>query len=361
MGHADVAIAGAGIIGLATALDLAATGLRVVVFERGQAMRECSWAAAGMLAANDPETPPALRELSEFSLQLYPEFLATIEPLSGQTIPIRTSQALQGMDVAPPGMDSLSHDGIRAIVPDLRPGSFNFVLLEERSLDPRDLVRALPEAVKASGVTLLEQVKVISIRPQSRSVRIQTTQGEWSALNFINACGAWASDLANIPISPRKGQILLVESPEPLTVTIRTPDVYIVPRDGLRVVIGATVENVGYDKQLDPAAISWLQKAAAALWPPLRNARVLDSWTGLRPATPDSLPIIGPSDAIDDETGVSDSRTTAPIWQALGHFRNGIMLAPGTARVLRQMILKQPLGIDCGAFAASRFSGSFVR
>lgn len=361
MRHADVAIAGAGIIGLATALELASAGLRVVVFERGQAMRECSWAAAGMLAANDPETPSALRELSEFSLHLYPGFLATIELLSGQTIPIRTTQTLQGMDVPPRATDALSHDAIHAIVPELRPGNLKLILLEEQSLDPRDLVRALPEAVKAGGVTLLEQDKVIAIRPEAGSVRIQTTQGEWTALNFINACGAWASDLADIPVSPRKGQILLVESPEPLAVTIRTPDIYILPRDGLRVVIGATVENVGYDKQVDPAVVSWLQEAAAALWPPLRNARILDSWAGLRPATPDSLPVIGPSDAIDDETGVSDSRGIASVWLALGHFRNGIMLAPGTARVLRQMILRQPVEIDCQAFAASRFTGTFVR
>jgi glycine oxidase len=361
MRNADVAIAGAGIIGLATALDLVSIGLHVVVFDRGQAMRECSWAAAGMLAANDPEQPSALREFSGFSLRLYPEFLATIERLSGQNIPIRTTQTLQGMHASLPGTDVLSTDAARAIVPELRLGSLKFVLLEEQSLDPRDLVRALPEAIKAGGVTLLEQNKVIAIRPQSSSVRIQTTQGEWSALNFVNACGAWASDLADTPISPRKGQILLVESSESLTATIRTPDVYIIPRDGAHVVIGATVENVGYDKQVDPAVISWLQETAADIWPPLRNARVLESWAGLRPATPDSLPVIGPPDAIDAGTVVSDSRGSAAIWLALGHFRNGIMLAPGTARLLRHMILRQPLGVDCRAFAASRFAGTFAR
>ena len=361
MQHADVAIAGAGIIGLATALELASDGLRVVVFERGQAMHECSWAAAGMLAARDPESPSALRQLSELSLRLYPEFLATIERLSGQAIPIRTNKTLQGSHASLPGIDVLSPDAIHAIVPELCPGIATFILLEEQSLDPRDLVRALPEAVKAGGVALIEQNKVIAVRPQSNSVRIQTTQGEWDAFNFINACGAWASDLTDIPISPRKGQILLVESPEPLTVTIRTPDVYIVPRDSTRVVIGATVEDIGYDRQADPAAISRLQEAAADLWPPLRNASILESWAGLRPATPDSLPVIGPSDPIDDETRISDSRGTAKTWQALGHFRNGIMLAPGTARVLRQMILRQPVEVDSGPFAASRFANTFVR
>ena len=107
MQHADVAIAGAGIIGLATALELASAGLHVVVFERGEAMRECSWAAAGMLAAGDPENPRELRELSKFSIGLYPEFLATIERLSAQKVPIRTTETLQAAHTLPAGFEAV--------------------------------------------------------------------------------------------------------------------------------------------------------------------------------------------------------------------------------------------------------------
>lgn len=360
MQHADIAIAGAGIIGLATALELASAGRRVVVFDRGLAMRECSWAAAGMLATGDPETPAALRELSALSLHLYPEFLANIERLSGRKIPIRSAQALQATHTLPPAIEVLDPGRIHALVPGLQPNILKFFLLEEQSLDPRDLVVALPEAVKAAGVTLLEENKVTALRSQSNSVLIEATHGLWSASHFVNACGAWASDLTASPIFPRKGQILLVKSPEPLNAVIRTPDLYIVPRGAGRLIIGATVENAGYDKQVDLATISRLYEAAVDLWPSLRNAQILDAWTGLRPAAPDFLPIIGPSPAIDVETGASDSGDQRS-WLALAHFRNGIMLAPGTARLLRQMILGQTLSIDVGIFGAGRFAESLAR
>ncbi|HET8635904.1 MAG TPA: FAD-dependent oxidoreductase [Acidobacteriaceae bacterium] len=344
MNHTDAAIAGAGIIGLATALELAAAGLRVTVFERGQAMRESSWAAAGMLAAADPENPAALRPLSRFSIGLYPEFLAKIERLTVKRIPLRTKQTLQGEHMLPPGVKEVAPEEIQSIASGLQPNGLKFFLLDEHSLDPRDIARALPEAAKAAGITLLEKTAVTAISAHSESVAVRTTNGEWTAGIFINACGAWAASLADVPISPRKGQMLLVQSPKPLNVTLRTPHLYLVPRGDGRIVIGATVENAGYDKEVCPSAISALRNAAAELWPPLREARILDTWAGLRPAAADSLPILGMDEA-------------PRRWLALGHFRNGIMLAPGSARLLRQMILNEPLGVDAAPFSAERFVG----
>jgi glycine oxidase len=354
MEHADAVIAGAGIIGLATALELASAGLRVTVFERGQAMRESSWAAAGMLAATDPENPSALQPLSALSINLYPEFIARTEKFSGEKIPFRTARTLQGTYTLPVGVEELSADAILSVAPRLRLGGLKFFLLEEQSLDPRDLARALPKAVNAAGVTLLEQSAVTTITPQPNSVLVRTSRGDWSATNFINGCGAWASDLASIPIAPRNGQMLLVDSAQPLTAVLRTPELYLVPRGNGIIVIGATVEDAGYDKDVDPSAIAALHSAAAALWPPIRDARILDTWAGLRPATTDSLPVIGRAIGIDVENGVYGCGSPHS-WLALGHFRNGILLAPGTARVLRQMILDEPLSIDASAFSAGRF------
>lgn len=351
MRQTEIAIAGAGIIGLSTALELAGAGRHVTVFERGKAMRESSWAAAGMLAAADPENPAALRPLSQLSISIYPEFLAKVEHLSGNKIPIRTTQTLQGALVLPNGVNRLSPDAIRSLAPGLEPGKLSFFLLEEQSLDPRDIARALPKAAKAAGVALVEETAVLRLNSYSSAVHIDTTGGEYAAADFINACGAWAAPLADVPIAPRKGQMLLVHSPEPLAVTLRTPHLYLVPRGDGRIVIGATVENAGYDKEVCPSTIAALRSAAAELWPPAREARILDTWAGLRPAATDSLPILG-TDAVTGGKGTSGR------WLALGHFRNGIMLAPGTARLLRQMILNEPLAIDPAAFSATRFAAS---
>jgi len=350
MQQTEVAIAGAGIIGLAAALELASAGVAVTVFERGQAMRESSWAAAGMLAAADPENPVPLRPLSQLSISVYPEFLASIERLSGKNIPIRTRKTLQGTRTLP-GAQPLSTEAIHSLAPGLQPNGLEFFLMEEQSLDPRDIAHALPEAARKAGITLLEETAVTAVTTTASSVRVQTTRGEWQARNFLNACGAWAASLADLPIAPRKGQMLLVHSSEPLTATLRTPHLYLVPRGDGRIVIGATVEHAGYDKRVDPAAIAALHAAAAELYPPIRDARVLDTWAGLRPAAADALPILGKNSA--SESGRS--------WLALGHFRNGIMLAPGTARLLRQMILNQPLSIDPAPFTAARFAASAVR
>lgn len=348
MEHTEVAIAGAGIIGLSAALELAAAGRRVTVFERGEAMRESSWAAAGMLAANDPENPEPLRGLSRFSIGLYPEFLRRVEQLSGKKVPVRTTQTLQGAHELPTGTREADEWTVRAIAPGLQQNGLKFFLLDEQSIDPRDLARALPEAATAAGIALHEQTAVAAVSNAPGLVRIKNTSGEWTAEHFINACGAWAGQFADVSIAPRKGQMLLVQSHVPLKTTLRTPHLYLVPRGDGRIVIGATVENAGYDKFVDPAAIAALHAAAAALWPPIRDARVLDTWAGLRPAASDALPVIGPA---------AESR----CWLALGHFRNGIMLAPGTARLLRQMICEEAPAVDREPFSAARFTASLSR
>lgn len=345
MQHAEIAIAGAGIIGLVTALEFAASGHHVVVFERGYAMRESSWAAAGMLAAADPENPAELCGLSGLSRSLYPGFLATVERLSGMHVPIRTSQTLQGVEHLPAGVTPLTTESLQHIAPGLQPGHLQFFVIEEQSLDPRDLGKALPQAVKSAGVTLLEQTAVNTVRPQPDIVHIHTTAGEWSCRDFINASGAWASDLSNTPVVPRKGQVLMVRCAEPLPVVLRTPHLYLVPRGNGNILIGATVEDAGYDRQIDSNAIAALHAAAAELWAPIRHAEVIETWSGLRPAAPDLLPILGPD---------AEKNT----WLALGHFRNGILLAPATALLLRQMVFRQPLSCDATAFQPQRFAAT---
>ncbi len=347
-----VVVAGAGIIGLATALELLTAGFRVTVVERGRAMEQSSWAAAGMLAVHDPENAGELFPLSLLSHALYPGFLARVEALSGLSIPLRTTHTLQGRhakthDEEPPPE-----------LPTLRTDRYSYTLLEETSLDPRDLCTALPRAVISSGALLRQGTGVISVGRSGGHVSVELENGDvLAADHFVLASGAWSGQLAlpgtlPLPVAPRKGQMIEVTLHQTsldrasLPVVIRTPELYLVPRGDGRVVIGATVERAGFDRSVDESAGDRLWRAAAALWPPVLEGRITARWTGLRPGfrqgVTDRLPVIGQ---------FSDG-----LWVATAHFRNGILLAPGTAHVLRQLICGEAPATSLAAFAPQRFA-----
>ncbi|HYK36314.1 FAD-dependent oxidoreductase, partial [Alloacidobacterium sp.] len=132
-----------------------------------------------------------------------------------------------------------------------------------------------------------------------------------------------------------------------LDCVIRTPELYLVPRGDGRVVVGASVEHAGFDKSVQQNTIQALLNEAAALWPPIRKAQIVETWAGLRPGSADGLPIIGP---YGNEN----------CWIASGHFRNGIMLAPATAQVMRELILNQQPSMDLEPFRCHRFHAATV-
>jgi glycine oxidase len=347
MGTAEVIVAGAGIIGLSVALELARQGFRVCVLEKGRAMSEASWAAAGMLATHD--LPGELGELSELSIILYPEYLRMIEELSGRPVPLRTDYALVTNGDNHGGM---SAEEAQERIPGLETGGRSFLGLKEVSLDPRDLCAALPLAAAAAGVALQEQTEVLAIRSLRNSVEVTTQNGMVSGGAFVNCCGAWAGqvDVEGQPaaaVEPWKGQIFMVHLPPPvdLPCVLRTPEVYLVPRGGGYIVIGATVERAGFDRRVEPSTVERLQALAAKLWPPIASASVVESWTGLRPGTSDELPLIG--------------RAGQPhCWVATGHFRNGILLAPATGVIMRQLLQGNPPAAWLAKFAPGRFPAS---
>lgn len=349
MDRCDVAIAGAGIIGLTTALELAARGRTVTVFDQGEAMAEASRAAAGMLAGADPENPTELKELAQLSLSLYPEFLERVEFLSKKSIPIRTRATVQGLHEAPRDARTLSEPELLGRAPGVHANGWQFVQLDETSFDAWDLAEALPSAVRAAGIELREHTAVLSARCDDGGAEIVTASGTFFAGAFLNATGAWAPVLEPaLPVMPRKGHMLTVELPGcvQMDCVLRTPQVYIVPRGGNRYTIGSTVEDAGFDRTVDPLRIHELFSRAADLWPPLREASIAETWVGFRPGSADGLPII-------DQTG-------ANRWIGAGHFRNGILLGPGTGRVLSQWMSGRRPEIDLSAFRLGRFVAASV-
>jgi glycine oxidase len=350
----DVIVAGAGIIGLSVALELARNGFRVRVLEKGQAMTEASWAAAGMLSAHDPTHPPELAELAELSLSLYPEYLRTVGGLSGRPVHLRTQASLNIGDNKGDSNGrcaALSAEEAQRRVPGLATAGRSFFWMEEASLDPRDLCAALPLAAAAAGVDLQEGTEVLAVRSQANSVEITTQNGTVSAGVFVNCCGAWSAqvqhpELERQPaagVEPWKGQIFMVrlDPPIDLPYVLCAPEVYMVPRGGGQIVIGATVERVGFDRRVDPLVVEELHGLAAKLWPPIASAAVVESWSGLRPGSRDGLPLIG-------------SAGQPHCWVATGHFRNGILLAPATGLIVRQLLQGSTPAVSLAAFDPGR-------
>ena len=348
----DVCIAGAGVIGLSLALELHHRGIRVTVLDRSSPLSEASTAAAGMLAAGDPHNPPQLSSLANLSLSIYPAFLDRLRVLSGIQVPFQTHTTLQTIPPTIPNTSNeLTTEDLAHLLPSLNSGRHRFILLDEHSLDPRQLATALLAAVHATTIDLQPNTPVLSTRSVNNVIEIQTPTGILHAKQFVDCTGAWASitsRLPNLQVAPKKGQMLAVTLPPslPLHFVVRTPDIYIVPRtsgpNAGRAIIGATIEDAGFDKTLHPSDIAHLRSLAAALLPPLADAAQLEAWAGLRPATLDGLPLLG-------------ALPTQPNhFIATGHYRDGILLAPATARVMAELLSGVSPSIDLTPFSPAR-------
>jgi len=344
----DVAIAGAGIIGLALGLELLGRGYSVTVVERDAAMRAASSAAGGMLAVHDPQNPMALMPLCLRSSELYPAFLDRVEQLSSLKVPVRTRWTMQHVDRARHDATLTSEAEVSEFAPGLQIGDTIYEWLQEDSLDPKDLAAALPKAFVAAGGILLEHTAVRNVDPHGGAVQLRTSVGTVSAAEFVNCCGSWAGEpglgLERLPVAPVKGQMIDLQcAPERLRCVVRAPGIYLIPRGDGRVTTGSTLEQAGFDSNVDEQTVARIASAARSLLPELEIAANGESWAGLRPGTPDLLPVLGQGQA-------------RHCWHATGHYRDGILLAPATARVMAQAIAGEEPDVAIEPFRPGRFA-----
>ena len=344
----DAIIIGGGIMGVSLALELGKFMERILVIDRGPAGREASYAAAGMLAAEDPELSPALRDFARASVLLYPQFLEGLENSGSGHVELSAAGTLYCAAPAASGEPTLSASRLAELQPGVDFPARGVVWLEESWLDPRQLMAAALQSAERQQVELRTDTVAVGIEiQQGKATAVFTSQGSLAAGLVVNCCGAWAAEVGplHIPVRPVKGQMLTVAAPHGLELArvIRTPDVYLVPRGKGRILIGATVEEAGFDKSVEPAAIQRLLRLAAEFIPALAGAPVLDSWAGLRPGTPDGLPILG-------ESGIGN------YYLCTGHFRNGILLAPATAHVVSRLICGITPDFDPINFSFQRFA-----
>ena len=343
----DVAIAGAGIIGLSLGIELLERGLSVTVMDRGRAMGAASSAAGGMLAVHDPQNPPELMPLAVRSGELYPAFLERIERLSGVPVPVRTRWAMQHVARPRPDARLAGAAEIAAFAPGLQAGETIYEWLEEGSVDPKDLQSALPKAFTAAGGLLLEQTAVERVEP-GEAVRVLTSAGHVSAGEFVDCCGSWAGQatlgLERLPVFPVKGQMANLRcASERLRCVVRAPGIYMIPRGDGRVTVGSTIEHSGFDESVEERVILRIAAAAQSLVPEMEIPAEMERWAGLRPGTPDQLPVLGAGEG-------------KHCWHAAGHYRDGILLAPVTARVMAQAITGERPDVALDAYSPSRFA-----
>ena len=347
----DVIIVGGGIIGLSLAIALRRRGAHVLVVERGQPGREASYAAGGMLVDCSLETPPALQPLALASARMYPEFAHEIEVESGAKVDLRDHGTIVIPSPEPlherPGfsMDELSPAALAQLEPEL--ATKRAFYLTERSVDPRALSSAATKAAKNLGVDFSSGDSVSAVKVSEGQVTgVTTTKTSFHARKVVICAGAWSGQIepCAFPTRPVKGQMLCLAMPSRtlLKHVIRSPKAYLIPRSDGRLLVGATVEEAGFDKRTDPDTIQRLHRAALELVPKLRDARMLEDWAGLRPGTPDGLPILGASQ-------------TPGCYAATGHFRDGILLAPITAKLMCAVIEGTTPELDISAFSPSRF------
>ena len=348
----DVIIIGAGIIGLSLAISLRKQGLRVLVVERGEPGREASYAAAGMLAPAGAEIPLALSSFAEASARRYPEFVHELEDESGMNVDFREHGTilLSANSDFPIVAEKLSTDGLSSLEPELAVEkicneNLGAALINERSVDPRLLTAAAIKAARHRGVDISSGTEVKTVLMSGdRAAGVQTERTSYSAATVVNCAGAWAGTVPphQFPVRPVKGQMLAVVQGPALKHVVRSDKVYVVPRSDGRLVIGSTLENVGYNKDVGMNTIQSLFQAAVELLPGLKKSKKHDAWAGLRPGTPDHLPILG-------ET------STRGLFAATGHYRDGILLAPITADVMTSVILDRASGCEIANFSPSRF------
>jgi len=354
----DVLVIGGGVIGLLTARELRRAGADVTLVERGEPGRESSWAGGGIVSPLYPwRYADAVTELAGWSQRHYPSLCNELRHATGIDPELEPS----GLLVEAPGeeqvaaawasahrvaLEAVARDEIRQLEPGLlQPAASALWLPDVAHVRNPRLVKALRADVEARGVSVLAAHPVTGWQDQSdRITAVETPHGRVAADIFVVCAGSWSGELlgplgARPDIHPVKGQMILFRAAPGTVRTIHlAADRYAIPRRDGRVLFGSTLEDTGFDKQTTDAAREELWRIAATRFPALREAGLERHWAGLRPSSPSGIPYIG------------RHPTFANLFVNAGHFRNGIVLGPASARLLADLVLGRAPIADPGPY-----------
>jgi len=358
-----VLVVGGGIIGCATALELARAGCRVTVFERATPGAEASSAAAGLLVPIDESPETSFARLALASWRLYPDVVRDLEARTGIDVEYVTRGTIypapasrkardvsQWADLAEFGVETLEDGEVQRREPALSPTIRHAVFVKgDHWLNNQRLVLAYAQAAASSGVELRGGDNVSRVIVEGGRARAVVTEGERiDGDAVLLAAGAWSGELmaglgARLRIEPRRGQMIALAHVPPVITHCVHGEVYLIPRPSGELLIGATVERAGFQRAVTAEGISSLLQSAIELVPALRDLPIARTWCGFRPWAPDSLPVLGPWPGIDG------------LFIATGHFRNGILLAPITARLMTDWITGGAPSLEVKDFLPDRF------
>jgi glycine oxidase len=371
----DVVVVGAGIVGCSVSHHLAKAGLKVALVDKGGVAGEASQAAAGMLAPLGDEPPDQehpLQQLGMAALSFYDGLdeqlkqetgidiglvkVPTLRPAFDEQESTRLQAILTQQQQFLPGLQWLEGSRAHEIAP-LLSETVQGALLSpyERNVQAAQITLAYAQGAVTHGASLVEGCPVGRLILQGqRAVGVETARGSMHAGSIVLAAGAWAAQwhasMQTPPIFPVKGQMMALQAVPglPLRHTVYASGVGgIVPKADGTIYVGATVEQVGFDKAVTAEGIATLLTALAKLTPALSKARLIRTWAGLRPGSADGLPLIGPSQSVQG------------LWIAGGHFRDGILLGPLTGHLVAELIQKHatPFDLNVHAFDPDRFGG----
>lgn len=342
----DVIIVGAGVVGLLSAHELARAGFSVTLVERGLTGRECSRAAAGILSTLFPwRSPRPLALLSRWSQSSYAMLADDVRRASGID-PEWTPSGLLCFDLSEReaaqqwamstgrAIDFLAAHEVRRQEPALAESAREAIFLPGIAhLHISRFLRALREALLNEGVPIKEETTVTGLLESGGSVKgVRTESGELHADHVVIAAGAWSSGLAKmvnitLPVEPVRGQIIQFRGPPGLLGRVLCDgEHYLLARRSGDIIVGSTREHVGFDKDITAAAREELTQVACKLLPVLKGAAPARQWSGIRPSSPEGIPFIGEHPKLKG------------LWFNTGHYTNGVTLAPGSARLLADLM-----------------------
>lgn len=363
----QVVVVGAGIVGCAIAYELARRGVHVRVIDRREVGQGATQASAGVLAPYiEAHDRRPLLDLTTRSLDLYDEFVARIVEDSGEAVQyMRTGTLevaadaggmarLEGIHAAcvERGIraELLDADAVREVEPQLAPTVRGGVVVDSHGfIGAAELTAALRRAAAAHGVSFRTSEAVTRIGANGAGIRVETAGDALVCEAAVMAAGSWSGHVeidgaSPVPIRPVRGQLLHLGRPAPpLRRVVWSPDCYLVPWSDGSLLAGATSEDVGFDERATVAGVRKLMDAAQRVAPAVGGASFQEARVGLRPATPDALPVIGPSAAVPG------------LVYACGHFRSGILLAPLTAAVVADWMIDRRLDSALDVTSPSRF------